>query len=363
MGYATSRAALIMLGIAVLCWAQGETHAQMMKQPRGQALFVRSADPAVVTVYQGRSQQVVLHGAGFQAVTGAQVTRNGMPVPGVEAQLGTTAGIRTSSDTDMIITVRAEASGAPGEDYTLRLRSRETTYDVSSSALTVKVWVMHPPRITALWINNHEEATKNPSLSLNHEVAYPATHYRACANWQSFGCIELARWQSYQGSPIPFSIEPLCNYYKVYLQLKHATAEEARVGERALERVVLRAQSGDECLARGVERLEPAAIDRPQGFAPLHGREGGALLGARLGEEEPTGVELEHRQRAAPGHLPLRRAPPEPAGDHEVDHEEAFPLEREHDPLAESLDPRDTRAHERIDRRRHGTHEEGTLDA
>ncbi len=70
-------------------------------------------------------------------------------------------------------------------------------------------------------------------------------------------------------------------------------AEEVRVGEGALERVILAVERRGEFLARNVERLDAAGIERLQRRLSAHHHERCALLRPGLGEEERAPREME----------------------------------------------------------------------
>ena len=74
-------------------------------------------------------------------------------------------------------------------------------------------------------------------------------------------------------------------------------AEQPRIGERALERVVLSRQPFGERVDTRVERLQATAVERRERLGAAHEVDRRAALGARLGEHEGTGCELELGQR------------------------------------------------------------------
>ena len=67
--------------------------------------------------------------------------------------------------------------------------------------------------------------------------------------------------------------------------------------------------------------------------SPLHHVQGGALLRARLGEEQGARCEVEGREPELAGELGPRRTPAQAAGDHEMQHHEALAVQREDDAL------------------------------
>ena len=119
-------------------------------------------------------------------------------------------------------------------------------------------------------------------------------------------------------------------------------AEEPRVGERALERVVLaRERARRTASSVASSDLEPAAVELRERVRAAHDVERRALLRARLGEDQRARREVERgERRPCPGRRARRRIPAQAAGDHEVDDEEEIVLEAEHDALAEPATPR-----------------------
>ena len=112
--------------------------------------------------------------------------------------------------------------------------------------------------------------------------------------------------------------------------------EEARIGERALEGVVLAFNRAGELRQIRFEDLDAARVHRLQRRLALHQMQRGAPLRAGLGERQRAVLELEERERAAR----LLAGPVQAAGDHQVQHEEELVLEPEDDALAEPGQPR-----------------------
>ena len=120
-------------------------------------------------------------------------------------------------------------------------------------------------------------------------------------------------------------------------------AEDARVGQRALQRVVLGAQARGERRDVGAERLRgrpcrtaraPRAADQVQRRAPL---------GARFGQRERAVSKSSSASVMRPGGFCVARQPAEASGDHQVDDEEEVAVERDDDALAEAADVDDAR--------------------
>src|SRR3954469_20147241 len=106
--------------------------------------------------------------------------------------------------------------------------------------------------------------------------------------------------------------------------------EKMRVGEGALDGVVLLFQLFTEERQRRSKDVDSAGIHGAESGFALHEVQGGAALGAGLGQREVAAIELEDGKALA------LAVPLQPARDHEVDHQEEIAFEREDDPLAEA---------------------------
>ena len=111
--------------------------------------------------------------------------------------------------------------------------------------------------------------------------------------------------------------------------------EEAGIGQRPLHRVILARQACGERGEVDVQHFEPAGIERRQRRFVGEVVQRCPALGAGFGERERAVLELERRQRDPRGRRFAGGELTQPAGDHQVQHEEAYTLQREHDPLAE----------------------------
>ncbi len=139
-------------------------------------------------------------------------------------------------------------------------------------------------------------------------------------------------------------------------------AEEARIGERALDGVVLGDEAGREGLAGRRHDVDAAGVERRQRGAAGDDVQRRAPLLAGLGEGERAAVELEESQRVRRGRL-AGREPAQAAGDHEMDDDEEVAGEGEDDALAEALDAGDDLALDGRDRRRDRAQQERMADA
>src|SRR4051812_47124161 len=112
-------------------------------------------------------------------------------------------------------------------------------------------------------------------------------------------------------------------------------AEKTRIGEGALERVVLLR----EALAKGIEarmfELETAHVERRERRTAFDQMERCTLARASFREREHAAREGEGREEDPRRRLGIALEPAEPPGDHQVEYEKTLVLEREHDALAE----------------------------
>ena len=89
------------------------------------------------------------------------------------------------------------------------------------------------------------------------------------------------------------------------------------------------------CVERRLHGLDAAAVERAHARPRPRSRQSEArFFGARLGQDERPGREVEGGEPDLPGHRRAARPPAQAAGDHEMEHEEQVVLEDEHQPLA-----------------------------
>src|SRR5687767_2772544 len=93
----------------------------------------------------------------------------------------------------------------------------------------------------------------------------------------------------------------------------------------------------------------------------------GPTLRSRFRERERSGGKVEGRQRYPTEQLAITRAPPQPTGDHEMNHQIQIIIERKHDALAKTVERTDVLALDlregRVDRPKHeGAESARTLD-
>jgi len=97
------------------------------------------------------------------------------------------------------------------------------------------------------------------------------------------------------------------------------TADEARIGEGALEGAVLLSERGAESFEIGGEDFDSAGIDVVECLLAAQEMERGAALGAGFSEGERAGGKVEGEEGLAAGEFGVRRPPVETAGNHEMD--------------------------------------------
>ena len=135
-------------------------------------------------------------------------------------------------------------------------------------------------------------------------------------------------------------------------------SNSVRIGERALERVVLAAQRWPRT-ARGL----PSSTSRPprsksaSAARPATRWSDARFFGAGLGEDQRAVREVERGEADLARQLRAPRLPVQPAGDHQVEDEEEVVVEREDDALAEPRDASDHLPLDRAERRRRRSHQ------
>src|SRR5215831_17479854 len=111
-----------------------------------------------------------------------------------------------------------------------------------------------------------------------------------------------------------------------------------RIGERALDGVVVALQPCRKLRWSGLEDVDTARVHRRERSLALDQMDRGAALGARFGEKQRRILEIESRERQAARRLLVFREPAQAAGDHEMDDQEQGSLELEDDALAQPTD-------------------------
>ena len=114
-------------------------------------------------------------------------------------------------------------------------------------------------------------------------------------------------------------------------------AEQVRIGERALERVIVPAQGFNKRREINVQHLEPARVVPLERLTSLDDVKGCLTLRPRFGHDERSSVEVESHQANFAWHGRSRRSPAKTARDHEMEHEEQLALQFEDDTLAQPV--------------------------
>jgi hypothetical protein len=93
-----------------------------------------------------------------------------------------------------------------------------------------------------------------------------------------------------------------------------------------------------------------------------HDVHGGAPFRTGLGQHQRAGVEIDGCQLMAPGEFHAGRAPMEPAGDHQMNHDPQVAFESDRDTFSYAFEPEHAQTLESRDRRFGRTQQEGTRD-
>src|SRR5258708_8826654 len=117
--------------------------------------------------------------------------------------------------------------------------------------------------------------------------------------------------------------------------IAHA-AEQAGIGQSALEGVVFPGERGPKALQVRVDHFKSAAVEAIDQASAAHQVERGSFLRAGLGEQQRAVGEIETRQPTAPGDFPALCKPMQPTGDHQMKNQEQISLQLEDDPLSEA---------------------------
>ena len=125
-------------------------------------------------------------------------------------------------------------------------------------------------------------------------------------------------------------------------------AEETRIGQRALQRVVLASERHVEDLESDAEHFDPARIVSRERVAAGDDVQRCAARRASFGEQQRGVSEIERGEAQTRGNLHARLLPLKTAGDHEVDHEIQIALESPDEPLAEPGELEDGAADGRV---------------
>jgi hypothetical protein len=140
------------------------------------------------------------------------------------------------------------------------------------------------------------------------------------------------------------------------------TAQDARVGERALQRVIALAQARAERGEIGPEHFHSAAIVVGELRLAREHMQRRATFRAGFGERQRAVGEFEREERGA--HLAAMSLliPVEPAGDHEMDEDPPVAFEADRNPLADPAQREDRAPFARLQRRIRGTQQKRILE-
>ena len=111
-------------------------------------------------------------------------------------------------------------------------------------------------------------------------------------------------------------------------------AKKARIGERALERVVGRLKRAGEIGRRRMQHVDSSGIELAQAFLAGRQMKCRAMLGAGFGELQDTRRKFETRQGVLTGCLGARLAPVQATRDHQVQHHPDVAIEPDCDALS-----------------------------
>src|SRR5436190_4136831 len=117
--------------------------------------------------------------------------------------------------------------------------------------------------------------------------------------------------------------------------------EDVRVGQRALERVVLTGDGAAELLRVAGEGIDPARVERLKRRLTPQEVYRRALLRARLGQRQRARREVEGGETDLTRHLGAAGLPVKPSRNHQVDREVQIAFELEEDALAQAAQSRD----------------------
>src|SRR5690349_25049841 len=119
------------------------------------------------------------------------------------------------------------------------------------------------------------------------------------------------------------------------------SAEQSRIGERALECVILPRQSVLELSDRRVEHLEAPALELFKCWFTANEPQRCPAFRAGFGEDQGPIWEIEGSESELAGYLGARRYPAKSAGDHQVDDEKEVILQLDADSFSNTPDADD----------------------
>ena len=126
------------------------------------------------------------------------------------------------------------------------------------------------------------------------------------------------------------------------------SAEDVRIRERTLHRVILPRQARRECGQIRLQHLEAARVE-PSELTSGDQVQRRLPARSRLGQHHRTGRKIERRKSHLARNRSAALAPAEPSGNHQVQHEGETAFELEDDALAQTTKPDDGAAFNRAD--------------
>src|SRR6266851_6665793 len=136
------------------------------------------------------------------------------------------------------------------------------------------------------------------------------------------------------------------------------TAEEASVGERALESVVRGEKNRGKARRIGAEHFDAAGIESAKAVFSGDDVERSALLRAGFGPEKSSGGKVKCSKAARRRNFGAARTPVQPAGDHQVQNQPEAVFEADANALSEPAQTRDLLPFCAADGRSHGAEQE-----
>src|SRR4029077_3729503 len=108
-----------------------------------------------------------------------------------------------------------------------------------------------------------------------------------------------------------------------------------RIGERPLQRMIRDAQGRRERVARHLQRLDSARVERIQTTLAFDHVQRRAPRGSRLGQRQRSAIELENREQVSAAWLYSASFPMQPASDFQMEYQPETTVEPDRDLFAE----------------------------
>ena len=140
-------------------------------------------------------------------------------------------------------------------------------------------------------------------------------------------------------------------------------AENAGIGQGALQRVVVAEEPFGECREARVEHLDAARVVALQLVGAAHDVDRGLASRACLGQDQRAVRKVERRKTDLAGNRRATFAPAQPSSDHQVEHEEQLVAETENEAFSQSVQVGDRPPLESGGRRVDGADDERVAEA